>query len=181
MPSSGPPSCYRHIIGLRAVRHFQATPIPDDEITAILEAGRWTGSAMNRQAWAFVVMKTPDEIARLAKATIADNPLTRASLAIAVVQMPGGIDFDMGRVMQNMMLAAGTMGIGSCPVTLRDQRLAADMLQLPDSDHVARRAIAFGYPDDQAESSDRVKRRTSGNAGRRPLDTLVHYGRLGTQ
>lgn len=177
MPLREQPGCYRHIVGLRAVRRFQTTAIPQDDITAILEAGRWTGSARNRQAWAFVVMSAPDEVARLAKAGLPDSPLTRAPLVIAQVQLPNGNDFDMGRAAQNMMLAAGARGIGSCPVTLRDQQLAVDVLQLPEG-YLARRAIAFGYPDHRAESADRSDRRAGGGAGRRPLDHLVHYGRF---
>ncbi|MDE0171017.1 MAG: nitroreductase family protein [bacterium] len=177
MPLREQPDCYRHVVGLRAVRRFQAAAIPDDDVVAILEAGRWTGSARNRQAWAFVVMSGPDEVARLAEAGLPGSPLTRAPLAIALVQLPNGNDFDMGRAAQNMMLAAGARGIGSCPVTLRNQQLAADVLQLPEG-YMARRAIAFGFPDDQAEAVDRAERRAGGGAGRRPLERLVHYGRL---
>ena len=172
------PGCYRHVLGLRAVRRFLTTAVPHDDITAILEAGRWTGSASNRQAWAFVVMSEPDDVARLAQASTSGSPLTRPALAIALVQLPAGNDFDMGRVAQNMMLAAAARGIGSCPVTLRDQERATDVLQLPGEGHVARRAIAFGYPDDRAEASDRADRRAAGGAGRRPLEVLVHSGRF---
>lgn len=178
MSLSEQPDCYRHTLGLRAVRRFQATAIPHDDIIAILEAGRWTGSARNRQAWAFVVMSEPDDVARLAQGAMSGSPLTRAALAIALVQLPTGNDFDMGRVAQNMMLAAAARGIGSCPVTLRDQQRAIDVLQLPGEGHVARRAIAFGYPDDRAEAADRANRRAAGGAGRRPLDVLVHRGRF---
>ena len=178
MPLPVQPDCYRHVVGLRAMRRFQTAPIPDDDITAILEAGRWTGSARNRQAWAFVVMSEPEDVVRLAEAGLSGSPLTRAALAIALVQLPGGNDFDMGRVSQNMMLAAAARGIGSCPVTLRDQQRVIDVLQLPDEGHIARRAIAFGYPDDRAEAAERADRRTAGEAGRRPLDDLAHHGRF---
>lgn len=177
MPLREQPGCYRHVVGLRAVRRFRTTVIPDDDVIAILEAGRWTGSARNRQAWAFVVMSGPDEVARLAVASLPDSPLTRAPLAIALVQLPNGNDFDMGRTAQNMMLAASARGIGSCPVTLRHQQLAVDVLHLPEG-YTARRAIAFGYPDDLAESAERAERRAGGGTGRRPLDHLAHYGRF---
>ena len=178
MPPSDQAGRYRHVMGLRAVRRFRTTAIPDDEVVAILEAGRWTGSARNRQAWAFVVMNEPHDVARLAEAGVPDSPLTRAPLAIALVQLPGGNDFDMGRAAQNMMLAASAKGIGSCPVTLRDQERTVEVLQLPHEGYVARRAIAFGYPDDGAEAAERAERRSAGGAGRRPLDLLVHYGRF---
>ena len=42
MPPSDQAGRYRHVVGLRAVRQFRTTAIPDDELVAILEAGRWT-------------------------------------------------------------------------------------------------------------------------------------------
>ncbi|MDH3538822.1 MAG: nitroreductase family protein [Acidimicrobiia bacterium] len=171
--------CYRHVVGLRAVRWFKPAAIPDEDVTAILEAGRWTGSARNRQAWAFIVMRELEDIARLTRAGRSDGPLSRAALAIALVRLPDGNDFDIGRVAQNMMLAADARGIGSCPVTLHDQQVATEVLELPDEEHVARRAIAFGYPEPEAEAAARSSRRAAGTAGRKALDALVHHGRFG--
>lgn len=171
---------FRHVVGLRAVRQFEPTAIPEDDVTAILEAGRWTGSARNRQEWAFVVMSESEDIARLVRAGRSDGPLSRANLVIALVRLPDGNDFDVGRVAQNMMLAAAARGIGSCPVTLHDQQIASEALELPDDDHVARRAIAFGYPEPEAEAAARANRRAAGTAGRKPLDVLVHHGRFGS-
>ncbi len=34
---------------IRAVREFQTRPVPDEVITNILKAGRWTGSSKNTQ------------------------------------------------------------------------------------------------------------------------------------
>ena len=40
------------ITGLRVVRNYRAEPVSSEDTAAILEAGRWTGSAKNRQDWA---------------------------------------------------------------------------------------------------------------------------------
>jgi nitroreductase len=47
---------YRDVLGLRVVRRFLDRPVPADEVAALLEAARWTGSSKNRQDWAFVVL-----------------------------------------------------------------------------------------------------------------------------
>ena len=86
------PECYDHVVGLRAVRRYRDAAITEEDLAAILEAGRWTGSARNRQAWAFVVMSGPEEMARLARAGGAGGPLTHASLAIVLVRLPEGND-----------------------------------------------------------------------------------------
>jgi nitroreductase len=174
------PDCYRFVVGLRAVRWFESTPIAAEDRDAILEAGRWTGSARNRQAWAFVVASEPEDIARFALAGRPDGPLSRAALAVALVRLPDGIDFDMGRAAQNMMLAAAARGIASCPVTLHNQDAVPQVLGLPDDEHEALRAIAFGYPAVEAEAASRKERRQRGAAGRKPLDELVHEGRFRT-
>ncbi len=179
MPVPHRPDLYRHVVGLRAVRQFEPTAITDEEVTAILEAGRWTGSARNLQAWAFVVLRQQEDIARLAEAGGPNGPLTRATLAIALVRLPDGNEFDLGRVAQNMMLAAAARGIGSCPVTLHNQQLASEVLELPNDENVARRAVVFGYADDGAEADARADRRAAGRAGRKPLSVLVHSGRFG--
>ena len=81
---------------------------------------------------------------------VAYRPLVGVPLVIALVRLPGGGDFDIGRVAQNMMEAAGALGIGSCPVTLHREACARERLHVPD-DHGCRYALAFGYPDLEAE------------------------------
>jgi nitroreductase len=41
---------------LLAVRSYQDKPVPDDVARRILEAGRMSGSASNRQPWQFIVV-----------------------------------------------------------------------------------------------------------------------------
>jgi nitroreductase len=44
---------------LLAVRSYQAKLVPDAVVRRILEAGRLTGSGMNRQPWHFIVVRAP--------------------------------------------------------------------------------------------------------------------------
>ena len=41
----------------RAVRQFQDKPLPDEVVAAIVNAGRLSGSAKNRQPWSFVLVR----------------------------------------------------------------------------------------------------------------------------
>ena len=100
--------------------------------------------------------------------------LRDARLVIVPVRLPEGYEFDIGRVSQNMMLAAFARGVGSCPVTLHDEACAAAVLGVPD-DHSVRYALCFGYPDDEAERAARAGR---GYGGRKPLDQLVRHNRF---
>ena len=40
-----------------AVREFQDKPVPPESVRRIVEAGRLSGSSMNRQPWHFIVVR----------------------------------------------------------------------------------------------------------------------------
>jgi nitroreductase len=179
MPAVHPdPAAYRHVLALRVVRCFLPEPIPPEEIAAVLEAGRWTGSSKNRQGWAFVLVDDREGLDRLASTGDFTGPLRAAAAAVALVRLPGGNDFDLGRAGQSMMLAAAARGIGSCPIALHHRAQAREALALPD-DHDCYWVIALGYPDEEAESGGRRRLAAAGFSGRRPLAELVHRRRFG--
>ena len=41
----------------RQIRSFTDEPVSDDDLHAILEVCRWTGSSMNTQPWQFIVVR----------------------------------------------------------------------------------------------------------------------------
>jgi nitroreductase len=179
MPAVHPdPGAYRSLLSLRVVRRYRPDPIPPEELEAVVEAGRWTGSSKNRQGWAFVVVDDRPGLERLATAGNFAGPLLASAATVALVRLPDGNDFDIGRVAQNIMLAAAARGIGSCPITLHHRDRAREALALPDG-HDCTWAIALGYPDEAAEEEQRRQAAAAGFSGRRPLDDLVHRGRFG--
>jgi len=169
---------YERLLSLKTVRRFTAEPLSDEHITSILEAARWTGSAKNLQLWSFIVVSDPAQKARLTEAGSFMTPVANAPVAVALVRLPGGYDFDTGRVAQNLMLAAAAVGVGSCPVTLHDDAKAHEVLGLPD-DVFCRYAVALGYPDEPAERTGRAAQRLGLPTGRKPLEELVHRNRWG--
>ena len=169
-----PTDPYQLVLGLRVVRQYRPEPVSADDQIAILEAGRWTGSAKNRQDWRFIVIDDAQQQSRLAGCGNFTQPLQDAGFLVVLVGLPDAYEFDTGRVAQNMMLAGAARGVGSCPVTLHDQDCAREVLGLP-AGHQARYALCFGYPDGGAEDADRAAR---GKRGRLPLDELVHRNRF---
>ena len=45
------------IKGRRSVRSFTDEPVSKEEVQAILEAGTWAPTGMNRQPWKFVIIE----------------------------------------------------------------------------------------------------------------------------
>ena len=159
---------YEFVVGLRALRDYQSKPITEEDMAAILEAARWTGSSKNLQNWSFVVIDDPEVKSRFADCGKFTVPVRNAPAAIAIVEEPGGYEFDSGRVAQNIMLAVAAIGIASCPITIHSHREAAEVLGLPEGRR-CRYAVSLGYPAPGA--GPRFK------GGRKPLDELVHYNR----
>ncbi len=104
----------------------------------------------------------------LAPAGPGTAPLVKAPLSIVLVQERGRRDFDVGRVAQNMMVAAWAEGIHSCPIGLREEAVASEALGLPDT-HYASIGLAFGYPDPNAKPGE--------SRPRLRMEELVHYDR----
>lgn len=165
---------YRAVRSLRVVRNYDDRQLSDEHLDAILEAGRWTGSSKNRQSWAIIVVQDRDQLERLAECGDFTTPLRNAPTTLVPVRLPGGYDWDMGRLSQNIMLAAAAVGIGSCPVTFHREDAAKTVLGVPE-DHGARFGITLGYPDPEAELTGRAR---SPLSGRKPLDDLIRRDRF---
>ena len=157
----------------RAVRTFDGRPLPDEALTAILEAGRRAPSSMNEQRWAFVVCTDREHLRELAAVGDYAGHIERAAAAIALVTPVAeqdwrreSIAFDLGQCAQSMMLAAWELGVGSVHAAVYDEELTRRLLGYPDGwrcDYL----LSFGYP----------ARRPTGGGTRKPLEQLVHRER----
>jgi nitroreductase len=56
------------IKGRKSIRRFKPTPVPDEDIKKILDAGRWAPSANNTQPWSFIVVKDRELLTNMAAA-----------------------------------------------------------------------------------------------------------------
>lgn len=162
------------IAGLRAIRRYTPDPIEPALLRRITDAGRHAGSSKNLQRWAFVTVTERPTLGRLAAVGPWAGHLEGAAAAIALVtptMQPGGplsIMFDVGRAAQNMVLAAWTLGIASCPVTVYEQPLIREILGIPEGRH-CEFLIGLGHP---ARSEDLTRPPRAG--GRLALDDVLH-------
>jgi nitroreductase len=161
---------------LRAVRRFRAEPLAEDDLRAILEAGRRAGSSKNLQRWHFIVVRDPATLGELADVGPFAGHLAGGAAAIALVtpdpeaaDLPLSVMWDLGRAAQNMTIAAWARGIGSVPATVYDQGLCRGILGYPADQH-CEYLLNFGYPADEISM-----RRTPRKGGRRPFIEVVYY------
>ena len=116
----------------RSVNSFLSTPISDEQLDAILEAGRWAPSYLNSQPWGFVVVTDPalraEMGAILREITWAWSGFAAAPAMIVVsvdpARDPGHFVEDGAIAAQNLCLAAHSVGLASswAGVYARDAR-----------------------------------------------------------
>jgi nitroreductase len=154
-----------------AVREYQARPIAEDVIARIVEAGRLTGSASNRQPWHFVVVTDRDTLRRLGEAVPTGSYTTGAPMAIVVaVQREDRFALsDASRAIQSMILTAWDAGVGSNWTGFAGMDQVRPILDIPDDlDVVA--LLPFGYP---------TTERRAGRKNRRLISEIASRGRYG--
>jgi len=137
---------YRCIVTKRDTRAYLDRPIEEEKLQKILLAGRMAGSSKNTQPTRMVVLRDPQRKKEVAACGNYAEHLPTAAVGIAVCLPETGSDYDAGRSAQNMMLAAWSMGIASCPCSMHDQECATETLGLPEGYRVVV-MLALGYPD----------------------------------
>ena len=165
---------------LRQVRNFSDQAIPDDVLLDILNVGRWTGSSKNSQPWDLIVVQKRETLAALSKLGQFAGHVAGAKLGIGLV-MHGKDDWtlmDEGRLMQNIMLAAWANGVGSGIGSIYpddNEEHAKVLLGIP-KEHSLRTVLSIGYP----ENPEALRLPpTARSRGRRPLENVVSWERLG--
>ncbi|HUP83083.1 MAG TPA: nitroreductase family protein [Candidatus Limnocylindria bacterium] len=164
---------------LRVVRRFRDEPLSDDDLRAILDAGRRTGSSKNLQRWHFIVVKDRATLTALAEVGDFAGHLAGGAAAIALVTPdpaagePLSVMWDLGRAAQNMTLAAWGRGVGSVPATVYNQDLCRSILGYPADQH-CEYLLNFGYAANPEALSRPLRK-----GGRRPIDEVVYYERWG--
>lgn len=162
------------IMERRSIRKYQDKPVSRDTLQILTNCGINAPSAVNRQQWQVRVVDDPTYINGITTIYLEANPkagedpnfknMFRNAPAVIFVASPksGEAQFDCGLLSENIMLAAQSMGLGTCclgsPVRfMKESKEAApyvEKLQLPD-DYELLYAIAVGYPDESPAAKPR--------------------------
>jgi nitroreductase len=154
---------------LLAVRRYRDKPVPEDVVRRVLEAGRLSASAMNKQPWQFVVVQDSNMLRRLGTVAQTGPYISEAPLVIVVAIEPSRFALaDAGRAIQDMLLTAWDAGLGGNWVGSGGQA-AKELLGIPEElDVVA--ILPFGYPAGAIGQGQKT---------RKPLSEIAHRERWG--
>jgi nitroreductase len=153
-----------------AVRKFQDNPVRPEVVRRIVEAGRLTGSSMNRQPWHFIVVENRDTLRQLGALAKTGPYIAQAPLAIVVaIERTMFSVSDASRAIQSMILTAWSEGVGSNWVGFRGLEEVKSLLSIPDELEVLA-IIPFGYPAQPIGKGDKK---------RKSISEVAHLERFG--
>lgn len=157
----------------RSIRKYKPDPIDDALLTKVLDAARLAPSWANTQCWRFVVVKDKDTRNKLADTLTPTNSamdaIRNAPIAIvACAEMgkagahggPWETDkgdwfmFDVALAMENLVLAAHSLGLATVHVGLFDAKKAEAALGVPAGFCVVE-MTPLGYPDQVRDARPR--------------------------
>lgn len=166
---------YLAVASKRDQRQYAASPVSEDAVRRILDAGRIAGSSKNSQPWRFLVLGDRRLVDRVAQAVYAPSNLLGAPLVIAIaLSGKGPLAFDAGRAAQNMMLAAWNEGIVSCPNGIADPESLTELLGL-EADVQVQIVLSFGYPGRPRDPQARPPEEWIRRADRKPLEEVARH------
>jgi len=172
----------------RSIRKYKTDPVDDQTLAPVLEAARWAPSWANTQCWRFIVVRDSATKNKLADTLNPTNPAMDAVrnaplviVACAELGKAGHKDgepvtdkgdwfmFDVALAMQNLVLAAHSLGLATVYVGRVDAKKAAIVLELPEG-YCFVAMTPLGYP---AEARD--------PRPRKELPEIVFYDKWGNQ
>ncbi|MFC1916150.1 nitroreductase family protein [Chloroflexota bacterium] len=166
----------------RSIRKYKTDPVDDKTLETVLEAARWAPSWGNTQCWRFIVVRDSDTKNKIADTLNQTNSALDAVknaplLIVACTELgkAGHKDgvlvtdkgdwfmFDVALAMQNLVLAAQSLGLGTVFVGRFDAKEVARILKIPQG-YCAVTMTPLGYPDE-----------TKGPKPRKELSEIVFY------
>ena len=151
-----------NMMARRSIRKYLDKPVEHAKLEAVVTCGINAPSGMNAQPWIVRVVEDQKLIADVNQA--AERSLFYGAPALICVCTPvnGSGQLDAGLLGENMMLAAQSLGLGTCclggPVrflnTNADAKFFLDRLDIPEG-YKLNYILAIGYPDEQPEAKPR--------------------------
>lgn len=144
----------------RSIRRFKPDQIKDEELKTVLEAGTWAPTGMGKQDPWIVALQDKEQKSRVAEINaeimgVKSDPYYNAPTIVFVFAPSDCYNYikDGSLVLENMMLAAHSIGLASCWINREDgvfkTEYGKSLLKkwgLTDENLVGIGALSLGYP-----------------------------------
>lgn len=142
----------------RSIRKYLDTPVTWDQISQVVDGGKSAPSAGNLQNWKFIIVRDPEKRKQIAEACLQQYWMADAPAHIVVCAEPRkavrfyGIRGDRlytiqncAAAVQNILLVANSIGLGSCWVGAFDENMLKRILNIRE-DVRPQAVVTLGYP-----------------------------------
>ena len=153
----------------RSIRKYKDKQVPWDNVITILQAGKYAPSAGNLQNWKFIVVKSDAKRKAITKACLQQEWMEQAPVFIVVVSEPKKAERFYGTrgarlytlqgcaaSIENMLLTAHSLGLGSCWVGAFDEHEIWTILGLPEESSV-QGVVTIGYADEVPQAPPKYR------------------------
>lgn len=157
----------------RSIRKYEDKPVEKEKILACLEAARLAPSASNIEPWKFIVVDDKKLKNKLSNEAftglgIINTFAKKAPVLIVVIAEPDivvgrvvsvlqNLQFyllDIGAAIENFLLQAAELGLGTCWLGVFNERKVKKLLNIPPWKRVAS-IISLGYPAEEPKEKKR--------------------------
>lgn len=146
----------KEIFTRRSVRQYSDKAISENDLMKIIEAGMAAPSARNQQPAEYIVIKDKNNISNVSGVSKNAGFIKDANILICLVSKPTSmlttpdmVEQDLALQMENMMLEACHLGIGSCYIGVypKEDRMSFLTKELNISDgYFPFALLSLGYP-----------------------------------
>jgi nitroreductase len=142
------------ILSRRSIREYESRDVEQDKLMRVLEAGRLSPSAGNRQERRFVIIRDARTRKALSEAAkdqifVAQAPVVIAACSVEseYVMSCGQLAYpiDTAIAVDHMTLQAVEEGLGTCWIGAFDEKKVKEILSIPDYVRVVA-ILPLGYP-----------------------------------
>lgn len=148
----------------RSIRSYLSEKVSQELIKKILEAGRWAPSGLNNQPWRFIVITSKEQKDKIKNFTT-DSHLIEEAPCVIIVFLDKKASYNrtkdlmaIGACIQNMLLEAHSLGLGTCwlgEILNRREEVEKKLEVTEQYEMVA--AVCLGYPFGKLPESSRLK------------------------
>ena len=138
----------------RSIRKYKSDPIPDEDLNLILEAARRAPTGANRQNWRMIVVTDSDLLKKTAEACNNQMWMADAPVILCLVTLPSEGNVNGTIVLDHAILAAASLGYGTCWIGAYDEAKVKAVLGIP-GDHGTVCLTPVGLSAEQPEARSR--------------------------
>lgn len=150
------------IYNRRSIRKYEDKNIPKSKLEQLVKAGMQAPSAHNKKPYEFIIVTEKELLNKLSETGLYCHMLKYAAAAIVVMSKADEQETpywqaDCGAVVENILLEATELGIGSCWIgeypNIEKSQKVKEILLIPE-DYQVFATISLGYAQEKKSPND---------------------------